>query len=104
MLHEYEGLLFSDPVAFASSIYKPNLAEPFQAIRNQFQSPEDINDDPNTAPSKRVLELYPSYRKLLDGTRAAQAVGIVSIRRECPHFNDWVTRLESLAGALSATP
>jgi Domain of unknown function (DUF4276) len=96
-LHEYEGLLFSDPVAFADGIYKPNLAGQFQAIRSEFQTPEDIDDDPNAAPSKRVLQLYPSYRKPLDGTRAAQAVGIDAMRRECPHFREWVGRLEGLA-------
>ena len=96
-LHEYEGLLFSNPVAFANGIYKPNLAGQFQTIRCQFQTPEDIDDDPNTAPSKRVVQLHPSYRKPLDGTRGAQAVGIAIMRQECPHFREWVERLEALA-------
>lgn len=38
-------------------------------------------DDPNTAPSKRVIQLHPSYRTPLDGTRAAQAVGIARMRK-----------------------
>ena len=96
-LHEYEGLLFSDPVEFAKGISLPSLAQPFERVRRDFQTPEDINDDVNTAPSKRVLRLYPSYRKPLDGTRAAKAVGIDTMRRECPHFRDWVERLEALA-------
>jgi len=96
-LHEYEGLLFSDPTAFANGIYKPNLAEQLQAIRNQFPTPEDIDDDPSTAPSKRVLRLHPSYRKRLDGPRAAQVVGIENMRRECPHFRAWIEQLEALA-------
>ncbi|HEY6348991.1 MAG TPA: DUF4276 family protein [Candidatus Angelobacter sp.] len=29
-LHEFEGLLFSDPLAFAQDIYKPDLAASFQ--------------------------------------------------------------------------
>ncbi|HEY6292299.1 MAG TPA: DUF4276 family protein [Terriglobia bacterium] len=95
-LHEYEGLLFSEPAAFANGIYQPNLAGQLQAIRDQFPTPEDINDDPNTAPSKRVLQLRPSYRKVLDGTLAAKAVGIARMRQECPHFDDWVARLEAL--------
>jgi Domain of unknown function (DUF4276) len=94
-LHEYEGLLFSDTTAFANAIY-PNLVRQFQAIREQFPTPEDINDDPNTSPSKRVLQVYPSYRKVLDGTRAAQAVGIEAMRRECLHFREWVEQLEAL--------
>jgi hypothetical protein len=95
-LHEYEGLLFSHPAAFASGIGQPNLAGRFSAIRQAFATPEDINDDPNTAPSKRVVGVYPAYRKVLDGTLAAQAVGIQTMRQQCPHFHDWIGRLEAL--------
>ncbi len=98
-LHEYEGLLFSDPAAFAAGIRQQHLAARFQAIRAAFPTPEDINDDPNTAPSKRVLGEYPSYRKVLDGTLAARAVGIERMRQECPHFRAWVEQLEALGAA-----
>ncbi len=94
-LHEYEGLLFSDPAAFACGIAQPHLTDRFQAIRNQFATPEDINDDPNTAPSKRVLGVYRGYRKVLDGTLAAKAVGIQAMRQECPHFRQWLEQLEA---------
>jgi hypothetical protein len=95
-LHEYEGLLFSDPGAFASRIHQAHLAPQFQAIRQSFPTPEDIDDNPDTAPSKRVVGLCPSYNKVLDGTRAASAVGIEAMRRECPHFRDWVESLGHL--------
>jgi len=95
-LHEYEGLLFSDPPAFASAINQPNLATAFQKVRNDFPTPEDINDAPTTAPSKRVLQAFPGYRKVLQGTIAAQRIGIEAMRRECPHFQDWVARLEAI--------
>ena len=96
-LHEYEGLLFSDPKAFASGIGQPHLAPQFERIRSGFATPEDINDDPHTAPSKRVLGAYPPYRKVVDGTLAAQTVSIDRMRQECPHFREWVERLEALA-------
>ena len=96
-LHEYESLLFSNPAAFASAIGQHHLAAQFQTIRSAFTTPEDINDDPNTAPSKRVLTAYPSYQKVLDGTLAAQTVGIERMRQECPHFRSWVEQLEALA-------
>jgi hypothetical protein len=95
-LHEYEGLLFSDPAAFAQGINQSNLANQFQSIREGFPTPEDIDDSPTTAPSKRVLQLCPFYRKVLNGTQAALAVGIETMRRECPHFREWVERLEAL--------
>jgi hypothetical protein len=96
-LHEYEGLLFSDPPVFATAINQPHLAETFQRVRDDFPTPEDIDDDPATAPSKRVLQACRSYRKVLHGTIAARRIGIEAMRRECPHFRDWLERLEALA-------
>ncbi len=92
-LHEYEALLFSDPDAFASGISQPDIAEPLRNIRQKFPTPEDIDDSPTQAPSKRVLQLCPLYSKVLDGTRAAGAVGIPAMERECRHFRDWLDRL-----------
>ena len=92
-VHEYEGLLFSDPDAFASALGKADLAKQFRSVRAAFGTPEDINDDPQTAPSKRVLRLYPPYKKVIDGTIAAAAVGLETMLRECPHFRNWVERL-----------
>jgi hypothetical protein len=97
VMHEFEGLLFSDPSQFAAGIYLPNLQQAFQSIRDQFASPEEINDSPITAPSKRVLELIPNYQKPLLGTLAALQIGLITIRRECPFFNQWVAKLEALA-------
>ena len=95
-LHEYEGLLFSDPPRFAAGINRPRLSQIFQAVRDRFPTPEDINDDPLTAPSKRVLDAYPQYRKVLHGTIAARAVGIENMRRACPHFRDWLECLAAM--------
>ena len=36
VMHEYEGLLFSDPGAFAEAIGSRELADRFQAVRDQF--------------------------------------------------------------------
>ncbi|MEQ1949541.1 MAG: DUF4276 family protein [Bryobacteraceae bacterium] len=94
-LHEYEGLLFSDPQAFATAINRPQLSATFQKIRDDFNTPEDINDDPETAPSKRIKAAC-SYSKVIDGTKAAKLVGLIRMRAECPHFAEWVHRLENL--------
>jgi hypothetical protein len=96
-VHEYEGLLFSNPEAFASALGKQNLSESLRRIRSAFETPEDINDNPNTAPSRRVVNLYPSYRKVIEGTVAAQKVGLRIMLEECPHFRTWVEALQSLA-------
>jgi hypothetical protein len=96
VIHEFEGILFSDPNAFASGIGQPQLAAPFQQIRVQFQNPEAINDSPITAPSKRVIDLYSGYEKPLFGTLAALEIGLNTIRAQCPHFADWISQLENL--------
>jgi hypothetical protein len=94
--HEYEAILFSDPAAFAAGINRPNLARQFQNIRDEFDSPEDINNDSETAPSKRVLAACPSYRKVIEGTQAAFAVGFPAMRERCQHFRAWVETIEAL--------
>jgi hypothetical protein len=96
MMHEFEALLFSDPDRFAKGIGKPDLAGSFRSIRQEFDSPEDINNSVETAPSKRVARLFPGYEKPLFGTIAALETGLDTIRQECPHFNDWLKRLEAL--------
>lgn len=99
MLHEFEALLFSDCAAFGQGIEKPGLAGDFQAIRDQFDTPEDINDSPHTAPSKRIEALIPKYKdcKPLLGNLAALEIGLEKMRAECPHFRDWLAKLEHLA-------
>ena len=95
-LHEYEALLFRDPDVFAEAIQQPGCAAGFRKIRDDFPTPEDIDDDPTTAPSKRVSAEYAGYSKVIEGTLAARAVGIARMRSECPHFQEWVETLESL--------
>ncbi len=97
VMHEFEGLLFSDPIEFARNIGKPDLSVSLQTIRAGFSSPEEINDSSETAPSKRVLGLYPGYQKPLMGVEAANAIGLDAIRRECPLFSEWIARLEQMA-------
>ncbi len=97
MMHEYEAILFSDCAVFADAIGYPSLASRFQAIRNMFNTPEDINDSTVTAPSKRIEELIPRYRKPIHGVQAATAIGLPAVRAECGHFRTWLEHLEDLA-------
>lgn len=99
--HEFEGLLFSSPESF-SGYFGPEGVDGILAIRRQFVSPEHIDDGPSTAPSKRILRLFPSYNKVLYGTLIAQAIGLDVIRRECPRFDSWMKRLESFSRGIGA--
>lgn len=96
MMHEFEALLFSHCEGFANGIYRPELAPKFQAIRDDFDSPEDINDNKTTAPSKRVERIVDPYSKPFHGNLAALKIGLPAMRRECPHFDEWLRRLESI--------
>lgn len=103
LMHEFEGLLFSDPAKFASGVGRPTLEVDLRAIRSQFKTPEEINDSPETAPSKRIMRLFAEqacgkYAKPLLGCLAALEIGLDKIRLECPHFNSWLRGLEALAG------
>ena len=95
--HEFEGLLFSDVSVFAGLVEAPDgSVEALQNIRSQFQTPEDINDNKDTAPSKRIKKIIPRYDKRVNAPLLAVEIGLDKIRTECPRFNDWVTSLESL--------
>ncbi|MBI2091808.1 MAG: DUF4276 family protein [Deltaproteobacteria bacterium] len=96
MMHEFEGLLFSDCGRFGRGIGRPDLIGRFQQIRDAFNDPEEINDSPNTAPSKRVEVLVPGYQKPFLGALAAVEIGLDAIRAECPYFRKWLESLESV--------
>jgi hypothetical protein len=102
MMHEFEALLFSDPDQFAQGIGRMDLATALHNIRQAFPGPEEIDDSPENAPSKRIERLFPGYNKVRLGVNAANAIGLTTIRRECPHFNDWLERLEALPEVFSA--
>ncbi len=80
----------------AQGISKPDLGNQLQKVRDEFATPEEINDSPNTAPSKRIKKLYPAYEKPLYGSLAALEIGLDTIRRECHGFNAWLKSIEDL--------
>ena len=93
VMHEFEGLLFSEPEAFSYCGLSQVDIHTLQNIRNTFTTPEDINDGLETAPSKRILDIHPSYSKVRDGINIARDIGLYTISSECKHFNGWLARL-----------
>lgn len=96
-LHEFEALLFSSTSEIAHTFAIPSMESKLDAIRAAFPSPEDINDDPATAPSARLETLFPSYSKPFFGSLIASRIGLQQMRDECAHFNQWLSKLERLA-------
>ncbi|MDP8238242.1 MAG: DUF4276 family protein [Candidatus Hatepunaea meridiana] len=94
-LYEFEALLFSSPKSIVSRFpSQSSIINQIIEINNQFDTPEHINLD--NPPSKRLISLIPNYNKAKDGTSITSIIGIDTIRQECPHFNNWIKKLESL--------
>lgn len=101
IMHEFEGLLFSDCDRFSIGVGRPELAPQLHAIRNNFATPEEINDSPQTCPSQRIKTLIPDYEKPVMGTLAMLEIGLPAIRQQCKFFRRWLERLESWTGEWS---
>ena len=96
IVYEFEGLLFSKPSAFGQW-FDASTVDFLHHVRRKYNTPEDINDSSNTAPSKRILKTCQGYEKVLHGSLIALDIGLDIIRRECPLFDAWIRRLEALA-------
>ncbi|WP_415712999.1 DUF4276 family protein [Maridesulfovibrio sp.] len=94
LLHEFEGLLFSDTGAMNRVLRQPQ--EIFDKIIEECGEPEFVNGGVDTAPSKRLKVICGNYPKVKNNRRLSKAVTIEKMRQECPHFRDWLTKLESL--------
>lgn len=98
-LHEFEAILFSDPLKFENYFFKRTSAiHKLNSIAMTFPTPEHINNSPETAPSKRIIELIPEYRynKKTAGPIIAAEIGIPTIRKACKHFDQWLRKLENI--------
>lgn len=98
-LHEFETLLFVDPSHFAKRYDNAGQAiHTLQATADEYTSPELINDGQHTAPSKRIVQVFPRYGKDKPrvGPLTAQDIGLTAMRAVCPHFDTWLTKLEAL--------
>ncbi len=94
MMHEYEALLFSDCGRFGAEVGRPDLVPQLQDIRNAFRTPEEIDDSPQAAPSKRIVALADGCQKPLLGPLAAVGIDLERIRNAHtfpPGSADWKT-------------
>lgn len=95
-MHEFEALLFSSPLKLAESFGDKKLSSIFQAIFNEFSTPEEIDDHYDTCPSRRIEGVFQGFKKTINGITAAGRIGLETMRQECPHFNEWIIKLENL--------
>lgn len=97
-LHELETLLYCD-----LSQIERRIAGSHQGIQTLSKEvmhlePEEINEGVNTSPSKRIIHHIPVYErsKTRVGAAAIAAIGLPNLRAKCPHFDEWIRRLELL--------
>lgn len=97
-LHEFETFILVD-IDQLSVMYPDKIA----GLRRLKQdvgsiSPELVNDSIHTAPSKRIIKFFPEYegQKAQVGPLIAQDIGLTKLRENCPHFDKWMSKLETL--------
>jgi hypothetical protein len=99
-LHEFEALLLSDPAGFGCYYDKNEYARGIRGLLELCarHPPELIDDGEQTAPSKRIGKEIPDYlhAKPTAGPIIAEHIGLDTIRKKCPHFDQWLKRLEAL--------
>lgn len=88
-LHEFEALLFSSNAGFEEYFSETQNKE-LRNIIEEFDNPEEINSNPENAPSKRLLKIVSDYEKVIYGNIIALEIGIKSILDKCPRFRNWV--------------
>lgn len=97
MVHEFEALLFVQPSKFADWTDSYNAVIALGNQAQKYATPEDINDSPESAPSKRILKAMPEYQKTFHGPLIACEIGLDAMRATCPHFHGWLQQLEALS-------
>lgn len=98
--YEFEALLFSDvPTLTRVEPGWQGATDALAAARAAAESPEHINDRPETKPAAHLeRELNnPSYRKRRHGPIAAQKIGLAKIEAECTFFAAWLSQIRGLA-------
>ena len=95
-VHEFEALLFSDSEVLADKL--GILQTKITAVLENCGEPEAINNNPSTAPSKRLDSWAETkkFPKTTQGIAIAREIGIEKMRDKCPQFNAWILRFEAI--------
>ncbi len=90
--HEIEALMFSDITGFEIVIDEENKIAEIQKIMGKFPNPENINSNPENAPSKRLERIF-NYDKVVDSELIFEMINITTIMERCPRFKDWIHKV-----------
>lgn len=95
VLHEVEAWVLADCARLGEVMGDSETADGLHRIVLQEGGPELVDDGVQTAPSKRIINAYPGYRKTIDGPQVIADVGLDSITKSCPHADKWLTEVEA---------
>lgn len=97
-LHEYEALVFAGLDHLITDY--PEKAKSIQSLKKELEvcnnEPEKVNNNPNTAPSKRIEKALGNYNKVKSGVSVTEKVGIEQLCKLCPHFGLWIKSLQQI--------
>jgi hypothetical protein len=97
-MHELEALILAQPEALVTEF--PDRAKAVAELAKEVGNlePEEVNDGPDTAPSKRITKRIPEYagRKATAAPNVLSVIGVPTLRQRCPHFDQWIGKLEAL--------
>jgi hypothetical protein len=98
-MHEFEALLFSDSEILAKDLVCDEAT--IKEVIKLCGEPESINNNPSTAPSKRLdgWSLSGKFPKTTQGIAIAREIGIEKMRQQCPQFNHWIASFEVIVEA-----
>ena len=85
-LHEFEALLLTDLKKLEIQYFEQDTAiQHLIEIASKSDSPELIDDGPETAPSKRIIKEIPEYEgmKALAGPLVAKEIGLPTLQSKC---------------------
>lgn len=93
--HEFEAWYFAAPEKIESHFDREGIASQLAEVVRVYGGPEEINHGRATHPSARLEGLRIGFRKTRE-ISLLEKIGIPAIRSACPHFAQWLSRLERL--------
>ncbi len=98
-LHEFEALVLSDMEILRRELDESDATEGIGRLLADLGDlePEEVDQSPQGAPSKRLQRFLPGYRKRTMARSVTSQIGCDRLRRRCPHFGSWLDRLEALS-------
>jgi hypothetical protein len=98
-LHEFEALILADPKQLVWEFLEHDtpIQRLVDMVAKEGGNPELIDDGETTAPSKRIISEIPEYagNKATSGPIVVCKIGILTLRSRCPHFAQWLDKLET---------